>query len=81
MDHMEDFIEALKGAILAKAGDAEKVTFEMAPHWSQDLPVLHTTFGSGKRQITVPCGFNGKETDADVERYAGNIIAAFEGAK
>ncbi len=78
---MDEFIEALKSAILAKADADEKVTFEMAPHWSQDLPVLHTTFGTGKRSITIPCGFNGREVDADVDRYARNIMKAFEGAK
>lgn len=76
---MEDFVKALKGAIQAKT--EEKVTFEMEQHWSQDLPVLNTTFGAGKGAVMVPCGFNGREGPADVDRYAESIIKAWKAAK
>ena len=76
---MEDFVEAVKAAIQAKTD--EKVSFAMEQHWSQDLPVLNTTFGTGKGAVMVPCGFNGREVEADADRYAANIIKAWKAAK
>ena len=76
---MEDFVEAVKAAIQAKTD--EKVSFEMEQHWSQDLPVLNTTFGTGKGAVMVPCGFSGREVEADADRYAANIIKARKAAK
>lgn len=76
---MDNFVEALKSAIQAKTNTP--VSFAMEQHWSQDLPVLNSTFGTGKAAVMVPCGFNGREVEADVDRYAANIIKAWRAAK
>lgn len=70
--------EKLEAAVLAHLPQgAPKPKFSVEDHPSQALPILRVTFG----KISVPCGFNGRETDADLERYAKNIIAAYEGQK
>ena len=55
--------------------------FATEDHPSQPLPILRVTFGKGKGTVSVPCGFHGRENDADLAQYAKNIIAAYEAQK